>query len=345
MRIEKVARRLELALLVTSGANIRYLTGLHSSNAAVLVEPDGSATVYTDFRYAEKARALEGMSFVETSRYLFASLAELLSGRRVAFEEAELTVAAHRALADGSVELVPTAGLVEGLRVVKDEEEIVAMRDAAARSDELFTALASQRFVGRTARELSWWIEGFFREGGADQLAFPPIVAGGVMGASPHADPGETVIEPDTLVTVDAGCVVDGYCSDCTRTFATGSPPKRMLDAYELCRQAQLAGLDAVRPGVSGRAADAVGRKPIEDAGLGWAFGHGLGHGVGIEVHEAPVLRPESTDVLEAGSTVTVEPGIYLPGEGGVRIEDLVLVTAEGCERLTQFPKELITVA
>jgi Xaa-Pro aminopeptidase len=345
MRIQKLARRLELPLLVTSGANIWYLTGLRSSNAAVLVEPDESATVYTDFRYAEKARALEGVSFVETSRYLFASLAELLSGRRVAFEEAQLTVAAHRTIADGGVELVPAAGLVEALRVVKDEEEIVTLRDAAARSDELFTALASQRFVGRTERELSWWIERFFREAGADQLSFPPIVAAGVTGASPHADPGETVIEPDTLVTVDAGCVVDGYCSDCTRTLATGTPPQRLLDAYELCRQAQLAGLEAVRAGVSGRDADAASRKPIEEAGLGWAYGHGLGHGVGVELHEAPVLRPESTDVLEPGNTVTVEPGIYLPGVGGVRIEDLVLVTAEGCERLTQFPKELITVS
>jgi Xaa-Pro aminopeptidase len=344
MRIQKLARRLELPLLVTSGANVWYLTGLRSSNAAVLVEPDGSASVYTDFRYGEKARALEGVTFVETSRYLFVSLAELLSGRRIAFEEAQLTVAGLRTLTEGGLELVPTAGVVEALRAVKDEEEMVAMRDAAGRSDELFTALASQRFVGRTERELSWWIERFFREGGAEQLSFPPVVASGTAGASPHADPRETVIEPDTLVTVDAGCVVDGYCSDCTRTFATGNPPQRLVDTYELCRQSQLAGLEAVRAGISGRDADAASRKPIEDAGLGWAYGHGMGHGIGVEVHEAPVLRPESTDVLEPGNTVTVEPGIYLPGEGGVRIEDLVLVTAEGCERLTQFPKELITV-
>jgi Xaa-Pro aminopeptidase len=147
------------------------------------------------------------------------------------------------------------------------------------------------------------------------------------------------------LVTVDAGCVVDGYCSDCTRTFSTGDAPDRLGEAYDLCLEAQLAGLAAVRPGVSGRDADAASREPIEAAELGWAYGHGLGHGVGIEVHEAPVLRPESKDVLEPGNVVTVEPGIYLPGEGGVRIEDLVLVTADGCERLTQFPKEQIEVA
>jgi Xaa-Pro aminopeptidase len=147
------------------------------------------------------------------------------------------------------------------------------------------------------------------------------------------------------FVTVDAGCIVDGYCSDCTRTFSTGDPPSRLAEAYSVCLEAQLAGLSAVRPGVSGRDADAAARELIEAAGLGWAFGHGLGHGVGIEVHEAPSARPESKEVLQPGNTLTVEPGIYLPGEGGIRIEDLVLVTPEGCERLTQFPKELTTVA
>jgi Xaa-Pro aminopeptidase len=153
------------------------------------------------------------------------------------------------------------------------------------------------------------------------------------------------VIERGMLVTVDTGCTVDGYCSDCTRTFSTAELPSRLADAYALCLEAQLAGLAAVRPGISGRDADAASREPVDAAGLGWAYGHGLGHGVGIEVHEAPVLRPESKDVLEPGNVVTVEPGIYLPGEGGVRIEDLVLVTADGSERLTLFPKELVTVS
>jgi Xaa-Pro aminopeptidase len=147
------------------------------------------------------------------------------------------------------------------------------------------------------------------------------------------------------LLTVDAGCVVDGYCSDCTRTFAVGAVSDRLADLYALCLEAQLAGLAAVGPGVTGVEADAASRAPIEAAGLGTAYGHGLGHGVGIEVHEAPVLRPESTDRLEPGNVVSVEPGIYLPGEGGVRIEDLVLVTEDGCERLTQCPKELLTVS
>lgn len=344
MRIGKLAATLELPLLVTSAANLWYLTGLRSSNAAVLVEPDGSGTLYTDFRYAQKARGVEGVAFVETSRYLFASLAELLAGRRIAFEEASLAVVAHRTLTEGRVELTPTSGLVEALRRVKDEEELAALRAAAALSDDLFEALAKEPLVGRTEREVAWWIERTFREAGAD-LAWPPIVAGGLNGASPHADPGDRAIERDTLVTVDAGCVVQGYYSDCTRTFATGDPPDELLRAYELCLEAQVAGLEAVRGGASGVDADAASRQPIEDAGLGWAYGHGLGHGVGVELHEAPVLRPESTDVLAAGNVVTVEPGIYQPGLGGVRIEDLVLVTEDGCERFTQFPKELQTVS
>jgi Xaa-Pro aminopeptidase len=345
VRIDALAGRLELPLLVTAEPNVRYLTGFQSSNAALLVEPEARATLYADFRYAEKARAVDGVAFVETSRYLFASLAELLSGRRIGFEEPHMTVASHRTLAEGGVELVATRGLVEALRAVKDDVEIAAMRRAGALTDEIYEALAKERLTGRTERELVWWIERSFREAGADAAAFPVVVAAGETGASPHADPGERVVEQGMLVTVDAGCVVDGYCSDCTRTFSTGDPPQRLLDAYALCLEGQLAGLAAVRPGVSARDADAASREPIEAAGLGAAYGHGLGHGVGIEVHEAPALRPESRDVLEPGNVVTVEPGIYLPGEGGVRIEDLVLVTADGCERLTQFTKELITVA
>src|SRR4029453_8734065 len=167
----------------------------------------------------------------------------------------------------------------------------------------------------------------------------------GATAASPHAVPGTNSIEPGVLVTVDAGCILDGYCSDCTRTFAVGEISERLAELYALCLEAQLAGLAAVAPGVGGRDADAASRTRIEAAGLGSAYGHGMGHGVGLQIHEAPTLRPESTDVLEPGNVVSVEPGIYLPDEGaGVRIEDLVLVTDDGCERLTQFTKELLTV-
>jgi Xaa-Pro aminopeptidase len=351
-RIERLAALLDLPLLVAGPpyvaggqANVRYLTGLRSSNAAILVEPDATATLYTDFRYAPRARRIDGVGFVETSRNLVSAIAEALSGRRIAFEAANLPFAAYRTLVDGGVDAVPRDGLVESLRAVKDESEIAAMRRAAALSDEVFAALAEERFTGRPERDLAWWIERSFREAGAEATSFDVVVAAGETASSPHAVPGEREVREGELVTVDAGCILDGYCSDCTRTFAVGSVPDRLAEIHTLCLEAQLAGLDAVRPGVAGKDADAASRVPIEAAGLGEAYGHGLGHGVGIQIHEAPVLRPESNDVLEPGNAVTVEPGIYLPGELGVRIEDLVVVTPEGCDRLTRFSKELVTVA
>jgi Xaa-Pro aminopeptidase len=352
-RIEKLAALLDEPLLVAGPpyvlggqANVRYLTGLQSSNSAVLVEPDGSATLYTDFRYANRARALPGLEIAEVARGLIPAVGELLSGRRIGFEEQHLPHALYRALVDAGVDAQPTSGLVEGLRAVKDDAEIETMRRASALSDEIFAALAQERFSGRTERELAWWIERSFREAGAEGVSFDAVVGAGGTAASPHAVPGSTPIEPGVLVVVDAGCVLDGYCSDCTRTFAVGEISDRRKELYALCLEAQLAGLAAVAPGVHGRDADAASRSLIEEAELGWAYGHGMGHGVGLQIHEAPALRPETDDVLAVGNVVSVEPGIYIPDEDvGVRIEDLVLVTDGGCERLTRFDKELITVA
>ncbi len=219
-----------------------------------------------------------------------------------------------------------------------------ACATAAAISDRVFTALADEQFTGRTEVELAWRVRELFHDFGAPELSFDTIVAAAANGASPHADVRDVQIPANTLVTVDAGCRVDGYASDCTRTFATGDLPDDLARAYEVCLEAQLAGLDAYGPGVSGRDADAAARNVIAAAGWGEQFGHGLGHGVGLEVHEAPSARAESTDTLETGNIVSCEPGIYLPGVGGVRIEDLVLVTDGGTERLTQAGKELTTV-
>ena len=351
-RVERLAALLEEPLLVAGPpyvlggqANVRYLTGLQSSNAAVLVEPGGAATLYTDFRYANRARALDGFEVVETARGLIPALGELLAGRRIQFEEQHLPHALYRSLVDAEVDAVPASGLVESLRAVKDEDEIALMRRAGGLSDEVFAALARERFTGRSERELAWWIERSFREGGAEGVSFEAVVGAGATAASPHAVPGDTPIEPGVLVVVDAGCLLDGYCSDCTRTFAVGEISARLHELYALCLEAQLAGLEAVAPGVHGRDADAASRSLIEKQGLGPAYGHGMGHGVGLQIHEAPTLRPDSTDVLEAGNVVSVEPGIYIPEESaGVRIEDLVLVTDDGRERLTQFTKELLTV-
>jgi Xaa-Pro aminopeptidase len=220
------------------------------------------------------------------------------------------------------------------------------MRRSSALSDEVFAALSEERFTGRSEKELAWWIERSFRDRGAEGVSFEPVVASGATAATPHAVPGDAPIEPGVLVTIDAGCILDGYCSDCTRTFAVGAVSESLHELHALCLEAQLAGLAAVAPGVHGRDADAASRAIIEAAGRGEAYGHGMGHGVGLQIHEAPALRPETEDVLAVGNVVSVEPGIYLPDEGcGVRIEDLVVVTDDGCERLTLFTKELLTVA
>jgi Xaa-Pro aminopeptidase len=217
--MERLAALLEEPLLVAGPpyvlggqANVRYLTGLSSSNSAVLVEPGGSAALFADFRYAARGREVEGVTFVEVPRNLLASIGERLSGRRVGFEEAHLPYAAYRALADAGVDAVPTNGLVESLRAVKDEQEIQTMRRAGALSDLIFQALSQERFSGRTERELAWWVERSFREAGAEGVSFPTVVAAGETATSPHAEPGDRAIEEGVLVVVDAGCVVDGYC-------------------------------------------------------------------------------------------------------------------------------------
>ncbi|MBM3678972.1 MAG: aminopeptidase P family protein [Actinobacteria bacterium] len=343
-RLERLAARLERPLLVTKGVHVRYLVGFASSNVALLVEPLGHTRLYTDFRYVEAARAVADVELVRTKRDVIGALSELLAGQSVAIEAEHVSVAAADRLRAGGAELVSTAGVVEGLRAIKEPAEIEAIRAACRIADAVYGDLAEERFTGRTEKDLAWFVERRFRERGADALAFPPIVASGTNGSRPHAVPQEVEIPAGTLVTVDMGGLVEGYNSDATRTFATGPLPDRLAEAYAICAAAQLDGLAAVRAGVTGAAADAAARSTIEAAGLGEAFGHGLGHGVGLEVHEAPTLRPESADTLAAGNVVSVEPGVYLEGLGGVRIEDLVAVTETGCDVLAGFTKELVTV-
>jgi Xaa-Pro aminopeptidase len=341
-RVERLREKLEEPLLVSDATNLRYLSGLESSNAALLIEPE-RIRLFTDFRYAEGARAVDGAEFVETKRDLFLSLSEELSGR-IGFEASSVTYEHHARLHAGGIELVPTYGLVEELRVVKDEGELDALRRAAVITSEALAAFAEERFIGRTERELAWRLEQLQREAGGEAVSFPVVVASGPNAAKPHTKPGERKVEAGETVIIDAGCLIDGYASDCTRTFATGTLPDELRRAYEVCLDAQLAGLDAVRPGASGPGADAAARNRIEAAGFGDGFGHGLGHGVGLLVHEAPRLARESRDTLQEGNVVTVEPGIYLPGLGGIRIEDLVVVRDGEPEVLTSFTKDLISV-
>jgi Xaa-Pro aminopeptidase len=341
-RLERLRASLEEPLLVATPSNIRYLVGFSSSNAALLVERD-RAQLFSDFRYAEAGRAVADADFVETRRNIWSDLAERLSGR-LGFEADAVTYAQYETLAGGELELVPRRGLVESLRAVKDEGELDAIRNAARITSEALERFAEERFTGRTERELAWLLDGLFHELGAAGPAFETIVAGGANGARPHSRPTDAVVETGQTVVVDAAAQCDGYCADCTRTFATGPLPDELKEAYAACLQGQEAGLDAARAGTSGIDADAAARTVIEEAGFGEKFGHGLGHGVGLDVHEGPRLSRESSDTLAAGNVVTVEPGIYLEGLGGIRIEDLVIVTDGEPEVLTSFTKELVTV-
>ncbi len=348
-RVERLRAALEglgaASFLVTRPVNLRYLTGFDSSNAALVVGRD-RLVVATDGRYLEAAKGLEGAEVVLAERDLLgwigARLGELAEAP-VAFEADQVTVAGFDSLAQDGTELVPTTGVVSGLRAVKDEAELEAIRRAARVTDAAYERLARQELVGRSEAEVAWWMEQALREEGAEGLAFPVIVGSGPNAALPHHHPGRRRIGPGETVIVDAGAQVGGYCADCTRTFATGPLPDALQRAYALCRSAQEHSLMAVRSGATGAELDAIARAEIEESGLAPVL-HGLGHGVGLEVHEQPVLRPASTDRLVARNVVTVEPGVYLAGEGGVRIEDLVVVGESGPEVLSSFTKDLLTL-
>jgi Xaa-Pro aminopeptidase len=347
---ELLDQREAAAMLVSNPANMSYLTGFSGSNAMVIVRP-GDAVFLTDFRYLERVQALRDFIDVrQVNQEIMKPAADQLrdmlrDGEAALFEADHLPVARHTVLAEiaGSDRLRPAGGLVEQLRVVRDDEEIAAVRRAAALLEPVYQTLAAEGFSGRTERDVAWRITELLHEAGADGPSFSSIVASGERGALPHAEPADVPIPEGTLVTLDLGALLDGYCSDCTRTFATGELPGELAEAYRIVQQAQQAGLEAVRAGVRCADVDAVVRGIVEEAGHGEHFQHGTGHGVGLEIHEAPRLARTSDATLQPGMVVTVEPGIYLPGTGGVRIEDLVVVKAEGAERLTGYPKELIT--
>jgi Xaa-Pro aminopeptidase len=347
-RADRVAARLaerELdLLLVTDMVNIRYLTGFSGSNALAVVGPD-TRRFLTDFRYVERARAeVDGFDRQAAPQELRVALAEGWppGPLRVGFEDQHVSVRRHAELREtlpGRIELVPCGGLVEAERAIKEPSELATIRAAAALVDEIYAWLAEQGLVGRTEREVALALEQEMRVRGAEGPSFASIVAAAENGALPHATPRDVAIGARTLVTLDIGARVDGYCSDCTRTWATGDVDDDLAELYDTVLRAQEAALAAVRPGPEGREVDAVARDIIAGAGHGEHFGHGLGHGVGLDVHEAPRLSRTAEGRLEAGHVVTVEPGIYLPGRGGARIEDLVVVTPDGHDVLSATPK------
>ena len=352
-RADRISSRLaerELdVLLVTDLVNLRYLTGFTGSNGMAVVGPDVRRFI-TDFRYVEQAAAqVHGFDREQAPQDFITALSDGWPDRalRLGFDDQNVSVKTHsrlRSVVPDRVELLPAGGVVEAARAVKEPGEIECIRAAAALCDDVYDWLRSSGIVGRTERSVAVALEHEMRLRGATDPSFPSIVASGERGALPHASPGEDVIERGTLVTFDLGVELDGYCSDCTRTWATGELPDDLAEAYELVLRAQVAALDAVRPGPEGREIDAIARDMIAAAGHGEHFGHGLGHGVGLEVHEAPRLARTGTAPLAAGNVVTVEPGVYLPGRGGVRIEDLVVVTDDGRDVLTSTTKELLSV-
>lgn len=341
-RLDRLRSSLEEPLLVTNPVNIQYLFGFKSSNAALLVEED-AVRLFTDFRYAEAARAIDGVDFQETKRSLLWDLSERLSGP-IGFEADYVSYSGYETLTAGKIQPVPRRGLVERLRAVKGEQELAAVKRACEITDSMFERLADERFIGRRERDVAWRIEQLFHEEGADQVAFESIVAAGPNAARPHARATEREIRTGETVVIDTGCIVDGYTSDYTRTFVTGPVDGVIKEAYAVVLAAQQAGLETIRSGIAGVDADAAARRVVDETSFAGMFGHGLGHGLGLEVHEAPRMSTESTDTLMAGNVVTVEPGIYLEGRAGIRIEDDVLVVDGGVDNYTGFRKDLISV-
>jgi Xaa-Pro aminopeptidase len=347
--VDRLADRELDLLLVTDPTNLRYLTGFTGSNGFAVVGRDVRRFV-TDFRYVEQAgEEVAGFDRELGPQDFVGALADgwPAGELRVGFEDQHVSVRRHRRFREvvpDRVELVAAGGLVEAMREVKDEDEIERIQAAARLVDEVYATLREQGLVGRTEREVAVAVEEGMRRLGAEGTSFPSIVASAERGAMPHAVPADVEIPRGTLVTLDIGARLDGYCSDCTRTWATGPLPDALANAYHLVRRAQAEALAAVRPGPEGREVDAVARRIIDEAGHGEHFGHGTGHGVGLDIHEGPRLGRTAEARLVPGNVVTVEPGVYLPGVGGVRIEDLVAVTEDGHRVLSGTTKELVTV-
>lgn len=357
-RVARLRRKLEEAqldaLVVVDRINRRYLSGFTGSAGVAVVsrDPAHPPTLLVDFRYTEQAKAqARGYRVIQHGDYVWESLKGVLEEyglRRVGFESEHMS---YRQAARWQEEIpgvtwVPVEQQVEALRAVKSPAELELMRRAVAIADQAFSYILPLLRPGVTEKEVAWRLEVFMREHDAERLAFDVIVASGPNAALPHVAPTDRRLQPGDTVILDFGCVYGGYHSDMTRTVVVGPTVEpRAREVYQLVLEAQQAGLKAVRPGLTGKEVDAAARQVIERAGLGDCFGHGLGHGVGLEVHESiPRLSRISETVLQPGMVTSVEPGVYIPGWGGVRIEDLVVVTETGCEVLTSSPKELIVV-
>lgn len=327
------------ALLVATRENVLYLSGFSGSAGALIITPH-EALLLTDFRYVLQVQTeAPAWTLVQVEATVIATVRETLlrlGFDHVGIDPQTMTLATYEQLtADVSYTTVPAAGLVEGLRLVKDPAELVATREAVRITDGAYSHLLTLARPGVTERDLALEAEWYMRRHGASAVAFDLIIAAGPHSALPHAQPGDRPLQPGDLVVVDMGARYAHYCSDMTRTFAVSEATPEAEVIYRICAEAQCAGVAGIHAGMTGREADAVVRQVIIDAGYGDYFGHGTGHGVGLEIHESPRLNTRAEEILPAGTLVTIEPGIYLPEIGGVRIEDLVLVTERGTDVLT----------
>jgi Xaa-Pro aminopeptidase len=336
------------AFLVTGGTNVRYLTGFTGSNGQALIAGD-AAVFFTDGRYTEQSRReVPDLERVTYSGSFVDALAGVIGGlgvARLGFEAQHVTVRSHQRLAEAlaGVDLVACDDEVERIRWVKDDDELDALRGAQAVTDQAFDDVLETLAIGVTELHVARELEALLRRDGGDGLSFDPIVAFGENAAEPHHSPAHRMLEEGDVITMDFGALFGGYHADMTRTVAFGQPASELRKIHDVVRQAQQAGIDAIAQGVSGAVVDAAARDVIASAGYGEAFGHGLGHGVGLDIHEGPRLGREfASHELPAGAVVTVEPGVYVPGLGGVRIEDMVEVTSDGCRVLGNAPRDLI---
>lgn len=332
------------ALLVSAAPNVRWLTGF--TGEGLLVLDAGGLVLCTDSRYAvQAAEEAPGLEVSADSAHLDQAVERLKAGgaRRVGFESAHLSYASYQRLSEGveGAEAVPLEDRVRLLRAVKDAAEVALITRAAQVADAAFVELRASIEPGVSEREAAEELRRLMVLGGAEGPSFEIIVASGPNGAKPHASPGGRVIAEGDLIVIDWGAVVEGYCSDCTRTVIVGQPDDRQREVWTAVREAQGAALEGLRPGMQGREVDAIARELLRERGYEREFGHGLGHGVGLQVHELPTLGQKSENVLEAGMVVTIEPGVYIEGWGGVRLEELVLVTEDGGDPITAAPYDL----
>ncbi len=334
------------ALLITKPENQLYLSGLQFTDTWIIITSDKNY-VLTDFRYYERATGLSPLYEVISigkERTGISFLTELNPGN-LAIEERHIPLFLYKKLKKNlKYDIQGACDIVEKLRMIKNENELSSVAKAQALGDKCFIHMLKTIRPGLTEKEAALEIETFLRRNGAEKLSFDTICVSGKRTAFPHGDPSDKVMEKGDFITMDFGCIVDGYCSDMTRTVALGPVTGEQEEVYGLVLEAQKAGCDAVKAGLECKEVDRIARNIIKDSGYGEAFGHGTGHGVGLEIHEAPVINPGSEEMLKENMVVTIEPGIYLPDKFGIRIEDLVIVTASGIINLTGSEKELIVL-